>query len=120
MKSKLPACLAISSALRETTTSSAPRRRASSFLLGDVVNSTTWAPRACANLTPMWPSPPRPATPTFLPLVTPQWCMGRVGCDARAEERCGPGEVEIRGDLEDESLGDDDAVGVAPVGDAAS
>ncbi len=58
------------------TTSSAPRRSASSFLPGDVVKTTMCAPSACANLTPMWPSPPRPTTPTFLPLVTPQWCMG--------------------------------------------
>ena len=31
----------ISFALRETTTSSAPRRRASSFLFGDVVKTAT-------------------------------------------------------------------------------
>src|SRR5271168_2504209 len=37
MKSKLPACFFISSALRETSTSSAPRRSASSFLSGEVV-----------------------------------------------------------------------------------
>ena len=76
MKSKLPACFFISSALRETTTSSAPSRSASSFLPGEVVKTTTWAPNAWANFTPMWPSPPRPTTPTFLPLVTPQWRIG--------------------------------------------
>src|ERR671929_192699 len=37
MKSKLPACFFIWSALRGMTTSSAPRRSASSFLLGKVV-----------------------------------------------------------------------------------
>ena len=46
------------------------------LLAGEVVKTTVWAPRACANFTPMWPSPPRPTTPTFLPLVTPQWRMG--------------------------------------------
>ena len=46
MKSKLLACFFISSALREMTTSLAPSRKASSFLLGDVVNATTWAPSA--------------------------------------------------------------------------
>ena len=76
MKSKLPACFCISLALRETTTSSAPRRSASSFLFGEVVKTTTCAPNAWANFTPMWPSPPRPTTPTFLPLVTPQWRSG--------------------------------------------
>src|ERR1035438_10404036 len=65
MKSKLPACFFISSVLRETTTSSVPRRSASSFLPGEVVKSTMWAPKARANFTPMWPRPPRPTTPTF-------------------------------------------------------
>jgi hypothetical protein len=43
---KLPACFFISSTLRETTTSSAPRRSASSFLLDEVANTTTCAPSA--------------------------------------------------------------------------
>ena len=72
-----------------------------------------------ANFTPMWPSPPRPTTPTFLPLVTPQWRMRRVGRDAGAEQRRGSGEIEVRRDAQDEVLIDDDAVGVAAVGDAA-
>src|SRR5437867_8516330 len=76
MKSKLPACFCISSAFREMTTSFAPSRSASSFLSGEVEKTTTCAPSACANFTPMWPSPPRPTMPTFLPLVTPQCCMG--------------------------------------------
>ena len=50
MKSKLPACFFISSALRETTTSSAPRRSASSFLSGEVVKTTTWAPKRVGEL----------------------------------------------------------------------
>ena len=41
------------------------------FLLGEVVKTTTWAPNARANFTPIRPSPPRPITPTFRPLVTP-------------------------------------------------
>ena len=46
------------------------------FLVGrsgedDDVGSEAWA-----NFTPMWPSPPRPTMPTFLPLVTPQWRIG--------------------------------------------
>jgi hypothetical protein len=44
---------------------------------------------------------------------------GGVGGNAGAEERRGSGEVEIGGDFEDEVLGDDDAVGVAAVGDAS-
>jgi hypothetical protein len=60
----------------EITTSSAPRRSASSTLFGEVVKTTVCAPSAFANLTPMWPRPPRPTMPTFLPVVTPQWWSG--------------------------------------------
>jgi hypothetical protein len=44
----------------------------------------------------------------------------RIGGDAGAEERCGSGEIEMVGDAHDEALVDDDAVGVAAVGDAAA
>ena len=44
---------------------------------------------------------------------------GRVGRDPGAEERRGSGEVEVGGDAQDEAFVDDDAVGVAAVGDAA-
>src|SRR4029077_3266534 len=70
MKWKLAACFCISSALFEITTSSAPSRRASAVLFGDVVNSTTCAPSACANFTPICPSPPSPTIPTFCPFPT--------------------------------------------------
>ena len=90
MKSKLPACFFISSALRETTTSSAPRRSASSFLLGEVVKTTVCAPNAWANFTPMWPSPPRPTTPTFLPLRDAPVTHRRVGRDARRRAAARP------------------------------
>jgi hypothetical protein len=59
-----------------TTTSSAPSLRASSALLGVEVNTTVWAPSACDSLTPMWPRPPSPTTPTFLPWVMFQWRSG--------------------------------------------
>ena len=39
-------------------------------LFADVVKTTTCAPKAFASFTPMWPSPPRPTTPTFWPLAT--------------------------------------------------
>ena len=76
MKSKLLACAFISARLRETTTSSAPSASAAWRLLSDVVNATTRAPRACASLMPMCPSPPMPTTPTFLPGPAPQWRSG--------------------------------------------
>ena len=65
----------------------------------------------------MWPSPPRPTTPTFLPLVDAPVAHRRVGRDPGAEERRGPGEVEVGRDAQDEVFVDDDAVGVAAVGD---
>src|SRR5258708_32810398 len=43
----------------------------------------------------------------------------RVSGDSGAEKRSGPGKAEVRWDLEDESLIDNNAVGVAAVGDAA-
>src|SRR5574337_1098529 len=44
---------------------------------------------------------------------------GRVGCDPSAEERRGSGEIEVGGDAQDEAFVDDDAVGVATIGDAS-
>src|ERR1035441_747002 len=45
---------------------------------------------------------------------------GRICCDASAEERCGPGEIEVGGDSQNEVFIDDDAIGVATVGDASA
>jgi hypothetical protein len=44
---------------------------------------------------------------------------GGVGRDTGTEERCGSGEIEIRRDAQNEMLIDDDAIGIAPIGDAA-
>ena len=55
----------------------------------------------------------------FLALGDAPVAHGRVGCDSGAEQRSGSGEVEIRGNAEDESLVNDDAVGVAAIGDAS-
>ena len=54
-----------------------------------------------------------------MPLATPQSAHGRVCCDASAEQRRGPGESQIGGDAQHEAFIDDDAVGVATVGDAS-
>ena len=43
---------------------------------GEVVKTTTCAPKAAANFTPMCPNPPRPTTPTFCPLRTFQCRIG--------------------------------------------
>ena len=67
MKSKLPAWRFISSGFAEITTSSAPSRRASAALPGEVVNRTVWAPNAWANFTPMWPEAAEPDDADLLP-----------------------------------------------------
>ena len=55
----------------------------------------------------------------FFALADSPVMHGRVGGNAGAEKRRGSGEIEVGGDFEDEALGDDDAVGVAAIGDAA-
>ena len=42
-----------------------------------------------------------------------------VRCDAGAEERCRSGKIEVGGNAQNESLIDDDAIGVATIGDAS-
>src|ERR1039458_2693683 len=44
---------------------------------------------------------------------------GRICCDASAEERCGPGEIEVGGDSQNEVFIDEDAMEVAGVGEAS-
>src|ERR1035441_4713712 len=44
---------------------------------------------------------------------------GRICWDASAEERCGPREIEGGGDSQNEVFIDDDAIGVATIGDAS-
>ena len=55
----------------------------------------------------------------FLALGDTPVAHGRVGCDSGAEQRSGSGEVEVRGDAKNKPLVDDDAIGVAAVGDAS-
>ena len=76
MKSKLFSCRFIASSSRDSTTSCAPNRFASPALPGEVVKSTTSAPKAFANFTAICPSPPSPTTPTFWPLPTFQCRIG--------------------------------------------
>ena len=76
MKWNVPASAFSASGSRVSTTASAPSRRASSSLPGEVVNCVTCAPNECANFKAMWPSPPRPTTPTFCPGCTFQCFIG--------------------------------------------
>src|SRR5271157_2729467 len=117
MKSKLPACFFISSALREMTISSAPRRRASSFLLGDVVNATMRFQRM-GNLDGHVAESAETDNTDFLALCDTPAAHGRVCGDPSAQERRSPGEIEVGRDAQNETLVDDDAVGIASVGDA--
>ena len=55
----------------------------------------------------------------FLALADLPAAHGRVRGDSGAEQRRGSGEVQIRGNPQHESLVDDDAVGVAAIGDAS-
>src|SRR5580658_7226588 len=55
----------------------------------------------------------------LLVLGNPPAAHGRVGCNACAEERCGPGQIKIRWDSQDIALVDDDTIGVATVGCAS-
>jgi len=76
IRSKLFACLAISASSFDTTTSSAPSALPSATLSGEVVKATVCAPSAWLSLTPIWPSPPMPTMPTFLPGPAPQCFSG--------------------------------------------
>ena len=119
MKSKLPACFCISAAFFEITTSSAPRRTASAVLFGDVVNSTTCAPKAWANFTPMWPKSAEADDADLLPFADFPVAQRRIGGDAGAQQRRGAGGIQLVGHAQHEGFVDDDAVGIAAVGDAA-
>src|SRR5208282_2990957 len=55
----------------------------------------------------------------FLALGDTPAAHGRVSCDSSAEQRSGSGELEVRGDAQDEPLLHDNALGIAAVGDAA-
>ena len=54
----------------------APSRSASFSFEGEVLNIVTSAPIERASFTPMWPSPPRPTTPTLCPAFTPHCRSG--------------------------------------------
>ena len=55
----------------------------------------------------------------FLALGDAPVAHGRVGGDSGAEQRRGSGEIEVRGHAQDKALIDDDAIGVAAIGDAS-
>jgi hypothetical protein len=85
------------------------------LLASDCESTVTAAPVARASLAATWPRPPRPATATFLPGPASQ---RRIGCDARARQRCRPSSP-MPGDVQDEVLVHHDVGGVAAVGRAA-
>ena len=119
MKSKLPACFSISSAFFEMTTSSAPRRSASSFLLGRGREDDDVRSERVRELHAHVAESAETDDADFLALGDAPVAHRRVGGDSGAEQRRGSGEVEVGRNAQDESLVDDDAVGVAAVGDAS-
>ncbi len=54
----------------------------------------------------------------FLALCDAPAAHGRVCCDPGAEQRRSPGKIEVGGDAQDEAFVNDDALGVATIGDA--
>src|SRR5450755_2062525 len=56
---------------------------------------------------------------SFLAFANAPVAHGRIGGDASAEERRGPGEAEVGGDSQNETFIDDDAIGVATVGNSS-
>ena len=117
MKSKLPACFFISSALRETTTScSAEPQRVFLLARRGGEDDDVRAERA-GELHAHVAEPAEADDADLLALGDAPVAHRRVGRDPGAEQRRGPGEVEVGGDAQDEVLVDDDAVGVAAVGD---
>ena len=101
MKSKLPACFAISSGvLRHDDLVGARAAGASSVLPGEVVNSTTCAPNACGELHPHVPEPAEADDADLLALADLPVPQRRVGRDARAQQRGRAGQVEVRRDAQ--------------------
>jgi hypothetical protein len=68
IKSKLFWCFFMPSSSLEIKTSWTPKRLAS-FLFLRCCNHNNMCPNALANLTPIWPNPPKPTTPTLSPFT---------------------------------------------------
>ena len=83
------------------------------------MKTTTWAPSASGELHAHVAQSAETDHADLLAFGDAPVAHGRVCCDAGAEQRRGPGEIEVGGDAQDKALVDDDAVGVAAVGDAA-
>ena len=98
-------------------TSSAPRRRASSFLCGEVVKTTTLRAEGAGELDPHVPQAAETDHADLLPLDVAPAAHRRVGGDPGAEQRRDPGELQVGGNAQHEALVDDDALRVAAVGD---
>ena len=117
MKSNLPACFVISSASRDTTTSSAPRRSASSFAGRRGEDNDVGSERT-GELDAHVTQPAEADHADLLALGDAPVAHGRVRRDPGAVQRRDPGRIEVGGDAQNEAFIDDDAVGVSAVGDA--
>ncbi len=101
------------------TTSSAPRRSASSFLLGRSREDHNVASERVRKLHAHVAQSAETDHANFLAFGDAPVAHRRVRCDSGAKQRSGSGEIQVRGNAQDKPLVDDDAVGVAAVGDAS-
>src|SRR2546427_712027 len=80
MRSKVPSRVSSAPGSLVAANRLAPRRAASFSFSRDVLSTVTSAPMETANLTTMWPKPPRPTTATWSPRLHPNWrtdeCVG--------------------------------------------
>ena len=117
MKSKLPACFCISFGVAGDDDLVGAEAERVLRLVGRGGEDDDVGPERMGELHAHVAQPAEADHADLLALGDAPVAHGRVGRDAGAEERRGPGEVEVRGDAQDEALVDDDAVGVAAVGD---
>ena len=102
---------------RRRNSGQAPNRLPSSCFFNDCDKTLTSAPNAWANLTPRWPSPPKPTTATLEPGPTPERRSGEYVVIPAHSRGAASARSMSSGILHDEVLGGDNVAGVAALGD---
>ena len=119
MKSKLPACFCISSALLRDDDFVGAEPQRVVLLVGRSGEDHDVRAERVGKLHAHVAQSAETDHANFLALGDAPVAHRRVGCDSGAKQRSGSGKIEVGRDAQDKSLVDDDAVGVAAVGDAA-
>ena len=119
MKSKLPACFCISSALRRDDDLVRAEAERVVLLVRRGGEDDDVGSERVRKLHAHVAQPAETDHADLLALGDAPVAHGRVGRDSGAEQRRGAGEIEVRGNAQHEALVDHDAVGVAAVGDAS-